>query len=152
MSLKRDTKFGGESTCHFKTDMRNLTNLTWALENLKNFQVNGLLLSKVYIVWAKKVQRNYFSWHWKVTHNLKKNWLVVSKMTCGVWYIFSRELKSVKISIWLDLFVQSRKYMSLKFRDMLCAMKMKKNAKIEEELTCRFKIDMWNFPNLTSKV
>ena len=42
--------------------------------------------------------------------------------------------------------------MSLKFPEKSCAMKMKKNAKIEEELTCRFKIDMWNFPNLTSKV
>ena len=28
--------------------------LTWALESLKNFHFNGLLLSKVYIVWAKK--------------------------------------------------------------------------------------------------
>ena len=29
--------------------------LTWALESLKNFHMNGLHLSKVYIVWAKKV-------------------------------------------------------------------------------------------------
>ena len=28
--------------------------LTWALESLKNFHFNGLLLSKVYIVWTKK--------------------------------------------------------------------------------------------------
>ena len=26
MKLKRDRKFGEESTCHFKTDARNLTN------------------------------------------------------------------------------------------------------------------------------
>ena len=25
MTLKRDTKFGEELTCHFKTDIRNLT-------------------------------------------------------------------------------------------------------------------------------
>ena len=30
-----------------------------ALESLKNFHLNVLLLSEVYIVWAKKVQRNY---------------------------------------------------------------------------------------------
>ena len=28
--------------------------LTWALENLKNLHFNGLLLNKVYNVWAKK--------------------------------------------------------------------------------------------------
>ena len=28
--------------------------LTWALKSLKNFHFNGLLLSKVYTVWAKK--------------------------------------------------------------------------------------------------
>ena len=28
--------------------------LTWALENVKNLHFNGLLLTKVYNVWAKK--------------------------------------------------------------------------------------------------
>ena len=37
--------------------------LTRALENLKNLHFNGLLLTKVYNVWAKKVQRSYISWH-----------------------------------------------------------------------------------------
>ena len=32
--------------------------------------------------------------------------------------------------------------MSLKFTEELCAMTMKNDTKIEEELTCRFKIDM----------
>ena len=35
-------------------------NLTWALQNLKNFHFNWLLLSKLYILWAKKVQRYSF--------------------------------------------------------------------------------------------
>ena len=37
--------------------------------------------------------------------------------------------------------------MNLKFREELCVMKMKNGTKIEEELTCRFKIDMRNFTN-----
>ena len=37
--------------------------LMWALENLKTFHFNGRLLSKLYIVWAKKVQRSYLSWN-----------------------------------------------------------------------------------------
>ena len=38
--------------------------------------------------------------------------------------------------------------MSLKFTEELCVMTMKNDAKIEEELTCRFKIDMRNLTNV----
>ena len=55
--------------------------LTWALKSLKNFHFNGLLLSKVYTVWAKKVQRSYLSWNWRGIQNLERNQLVVSKLT-----------------------------------------------------------------------
>ena len=51
--------------------------LTRALESLKNFHFNALLLSKVYIVWAKKVQRIYLSWNWRGIQNLERNQLVV---------------------------------------------------------------------------
>ena len=37
--------------------------------------------------------------------------------------------------------------MSLKFTGELCVMTMKNDAKIEEELTCQFKIDMRNLIN-----
>ena len=37
--------------------------------------------------------------------------------------------------------------MSLKFTGELFAMAMKNDAKIEEELTCQFKIDMRNLTN-----
>ena len=61
MALKSDRKFGEESTCRFKIDMGNLTNFDRVLENLKNFDFNGLFLSRVYIVGAKKIQRSYLS-------------------------------------------------------------------------------------------
>ena len=35
--------------------------------------------------------------------------------------------------------------MSLKFTGELCVMRMKNDAKFEEELTCQFKIDLSNF-------
>ena len=82
MTMKNDAKIEEELICQFKTDMKNLTNFEWqwkmmqklernwfvsskltwgiwriltpALENLKNFHFNGLLLSKAYNVWAKK--------------------------------------------------------------------------------------------------
>ena len=52
MTMKNDTKIEDELTCRFKIDMRNFTNLTWALESLKNLCLNWLLVTKVYIVWA----------------------------------------------------------------------------------------------------
>ena len=72
--------------------------LTWALQSLNNFHLNGLLLNKVYIVWAKKVQGNYLSWLWRVIQNLE-NRLVVSKLTWGIWQILTRALKSQKFSL-----------------------------------------------------
>ena len=50
MTIKNDTKIEEELTCHFKIDMRNLTNLTQALASLKNLHFNGLLMTKVYNV------------------------------------------------------------------------------------------------------
>ena len=58
--------------------------LTRGLRNLKQLHLNGLLLTKVYNVWAKKVQRSYVWWHWISMQNLKENWLVLSKMTLGI--------------------------------------------------------------------
>ena len=40
--------------------------------------------------------------------------------------------------------------MTLKFTEELCVMKMKNNAKFEEELTCHFKTDMRNLTNFDS--
>ena len=37
--------------------------------------------------------------------------------------------------------------MSLKFTEESCVMAMKNNTKLDEELTCRFKIDMENLTN-----
>ena len=68
---------------------------------------DGLLLSKSCTVSAKKVQKSYLSWHWRVMQSLKKNWLVVSNMTWGIWWIFTQPLKSPKISLRWAIFVQS---------------------------------------------
>ena len=40
--------------------------------------------------------------------------------------------------------------MSLKFTKKSCVMTMKNDAKFEEEVTCRFKIDMGNLTNFDS--
>ena len=48
MTMKNHAKFGEELTCHFKIDMRNLTNFD------PSTHFNGIFLTKVYNVWAKK--------------------------------------------------------------------------------------------------
>ena len=58
--------------------------MTRALESLKNLLFNGLLLTKLHNVWAKKVQKSYLSWQWRMMQNLKRNWLVSSKLTWGI--------------------------------------------------------------------
>ena len=63
MKMKNDEKSEQELTCRLKIDIRKLTNFAQALESLKNLHFNGLLLTKIYNTWPKKVQRSYFSWY-----------------------------------------------------------------------------------------
>ena len=57
-----------------------------------------------------------------------------------------------KLGLWWDPLAQSRKLLSLKFTEELCAIAMKNDTKIEEELACRFKIDMRNFTNFDPSI
>ena len=94
MIMKNDTKFEEEF----------ISNLTWgiwwiltrALESLKNFHFKVLVLSKVYIVWAKKVQKSYLSWNWIGIQNLERNRLVVSKLAKRIWQILTWALETLK--------------------------------------------------------
>ena len=114
---------------------------TYESTNLVKFHVSsrkseilhfdGFLLSKSYKVSAKKVQKSYLSWHWRVMQSLKKNWLVVSNMTWGIWRIFTQPLKSLKISFWWDLFVQSIQGLSYKNTEKLSFMKLSSDGKFE---------------------
>ena len=128
--------------------------LTRALESLKNLCFNWLLVTKVYVVWAAKVQRSYFSRHWRDMQILKKNWLVLwfEKRIDKFGILSPENLKVSKLRLWWDPFFQSRKVMTLKFSEELCVMAMKNNAKFEEELTCHFKTDMRNLMNFDSSI
>ena len=86
----------------FQKMTRILWNLTRALKSLQNVDFYLLLLCKVFNVWPKKVQRSYLSWRWRVMQNSKKHWFV-EKMT-GIWQIFTRALKSLKIGTLMESF------------------------------------------------
>ena len=141
MKLKRDRKFGEKSTCRFKID----------IENLTNFYLSTRLLNKIYIVWAKKYRG-------VISHDIEewcKIWRKIDLLP-GKWQEFGKfspeHLKVSKLELWWDPIVQSRKCMSSKFTEKLCVMTMKNDTKIEEELTCHFKIDMRNFTNFDPSV
>ena len=117
----------------------------------KNLYFNGLPLTKVYNVWLKKSTERLCLIAVKIDAKLKENWLVLSKMTWRVWQIFNRARSKVwNLEFLLGPFIQSRKCMSLKFTGELCFMRMKNDAKFEEDLTCQFKIGMRNLTNSES--
>ena len=105
-----------EIFCHdmqnWKGNLLFVSKLTWrlwwilaqALENLKNSHNNGQSFTKVYNVWVKKVQRSYVWWQWILIQNLKKNWLLLSKLTWGIWETFTRTLESLKIGNLIGFF------------------------------------------------
>ena len=86
MTMKNNAKFEEELTFHFKTDMRNLTNFDSSTQKSKKLLFNWLLWPK-YMFELRKVQRSYVWWHWILMQNLKEKWLVLSKMTWGIWQI-----------------------------------------------------------------
>ena len=110
-------------------------------KNLKTFHFNGLLLSKVYNIWVKKVQRSYVWRHWRLIQ-------IEGKLTCAS----KNDMRN------LENFHQStRKSQNwnfdgillsiVEFTGELCVMTIKNDATFEKELTCQFKIDMRDLLN-----
>ena len=85
-----------------KNEMTNLVNFNASSDKSENLHFDGLLLSIVYKVSAKKVQKSYLLWHWRVIQTMKKNSLFVWKMTWEIWWILTRAVKNLKIctSMW----------------------------------------------------
>ena len=113
---------------------------------------DALPLTKLCNFWVKKVQRSYVWWHWTLIQNLKENWLLLSKMTWGIWEIFTRGLESLKIGILMGFFCLKWKMYELEIYRELIVLTMNNDTKLEEELTCRFKTDMRNLTNFGPKV
>ena len=119
-----------------------------APKNLKHLHFNGLLLNKVYNVWAKKSIGEFCLMALNIDATFE------GKLTCA----FKSDLKnlanfhqsmfeSLKIGTWWDPFIQSKKCMTSKFTGELCVMTMKNDTKFQEELTCQFKTDRRNLTN-----
>ena len=128
MTMKNDIKIEEELTCCFKSDM-NLSYKIWP-EHSKSLKS---LVTKVHIVWATKYRGVIFHDTGQLCKFWRKTdqWLEKRHEKFGK---FSLELSKVlKLGLWWDPFVQSRKGMTLKFAEELCVLTMKNNAKFEEE-------------------
>ena len=107
------------SVC-FKND-RNLVNFDPSPWKSQNLHFQWFLLCKVFNVWPKKVQRSYLSWQWRGMQNLKENCLVVSKMTWGIWEIYTSAIESLKIRTLLGYFNLKQKMYEFKiYRGVIC--------------------------------
>ena len=75
-------------------------------EEFGRFSSEYLKVSKLVFWWdhfvqsrkciSYNLQRSYNWWHWRMMKNLKRNWLVVSKLTWGIWRILTRALENLK--------------------------------------------------------
>ena len=116
------------------------------------FWPKHLKVSKIFTLmcsfWAKFILFELKRYRGVIFHDTEE-WCKIWRKTdlwLGKWHEefgkFSPEHSKVsKLGLWWDSFVQSIKCMSLKFTEELCVMTMKKYKKIEEEMTCQFKIN-----------
>ena len=89
------------------------------------------------------------SWQWRMMQNLKRNWLVISKLTWGIWRILTRTLgNKKKIALKLAPFTKVYNVWVKKSTEQLFLMALKIDAKFEGKLTCPFKNDVRNLANL----
>ena len=101
-------KFEEKLTLGSKNDIRNLANLNVISGKSKSLHFDVLLFSIACKVSAKKVQKNYLSWHWKKIQTFKKSWLFVWKMTWENWWTLTQAVESLKICTLMGYFC--RKY------------------------------------------
>ena len=107
----------------------------------------GPFCAKCTTIDLKKVERSYISWHWRVMQNSKKKWLVVWKMTWGIWQIFIWTLESVKIGIFMGSFYPKQKMHDLQSYRGVISNGTEEWWKIRRELTCCLKIGIRNLTN-----
>ena len=100
-----DAKLDKELTCHFRIDMRTLLEFLPKHSKISKIcTLMGCLWPKYVMLELRKEQRSYVWWHWIMMQSLKENWFVLSKMTWGIWEIFTRALESLEIDTLMGFF------------------------------------------------
>ena len=85
-----------------------------------NLHFHGLLLFKAYKDIDKKVQKSYVSWYWRVMQSSKENWLLVTKVTGGIWWILMWAVTNLKVCTLTWYFCQEHvKFQLKKYRKII---------------------------------
>ena len=145
MKLKRDTKFGEESTC-LKIDIKNLTNFDLGTRKCQNWNFDKILSSKVENIWALNLQWSYVSWQWRMIQKLKRNWLVALKLTWTSQNL-TWALEKSKFFFQLVPCDQSIYCLSCKSTEEVSFMKLRSYPNFKERLASGLKKDMRNLAN-----
>ena len=75
-------------------------------EEFDKFLPEHLKFSKLRLCWdpfiqsrksmSFKLTESYVSWQWRMMENLTRKWIVISKLTWGIWRMLTRALESLK--------------------------------------------------------
>ena len=98
-----------------------------------------------------KLQGSFVSGQWRMMQNLQRNWLASSKLTWGIWRIFTRALEhsSTLIECFWPKYIMFELKRSI---EELCLIALNINAKFEKKkLICDFKNDMRNLKNFDQR-
>ena len=136
-------KFEEKLTLDSKNDMRNLVNFNVTSGKSESLHFDVLLFSIAYKVSAKKVQKNYLSWHWKKIQTLKKNWLFVWKMTWENWWTLTRAVESLKICTLMGYFCRKYVMFELKRHGGIVSCKMTYAFKKNISSLINFRTSSW---------
>ena len=114
----------------------------------KNWDFDGILLSKVENLWAQNLQGKFVSWQWRMIQNLKRNWLVSSKLTWGIWQILTRALENPKnLHFNRLLLTKVCNAWAKKSIEELCLMALKLMQNLKETGLCFLKIFVYWLKN-----
>ena len=95
-------------TLDSKNDMSNLVNFNVSSSKSENLHFDVLLLSIAYKVSAKKVQKNYLSWHWIKRSKLwRKTDFLFEKWYGEIWWTLTRAAESLKICTLMGYFCRN---------------------------------------------
>ena len=116
-------------------------NFDWSGEISPDLHFKRFLLLKVYKISARKVQRSYVSWFWRVMQNfLLQKWQEFGEF----WSTFS---KVSNISTLICPFCAKYITFDQKSTEELSFMTVKSHGKFQEKLTCGLENDMGNLTN-----
>ena len=136
-----------------KIDIRNLASFHQSTWKSPNWDLDGIALSKVKNVWVSNLQGNCVSWQWRMMQNLKRNWLVSSKLTWEIWRILTWALENLKNLHFNGLLLNKvHNVWAKKSIGEFCLMALNIDATFEGKLNCAFKNDMRNLANFHQRM